>query len=48
MRGLAALSFSVAGLTYWHPHRAVPARSKGVHLLPIYDEYLHEIPGSGT
>jgi hypothetical protein len=35
-----ARSFSVAGLTYWYTHRAVPARSKGVHLLPIYDEYL--------
>jgi hypothetical protein len=43
-RGLdiaGATSFSADGLTYWSMGRAVrPPSEVGVHLLPIYDEYL--------
>jgi len=39
---IKATSFVQDGLTYWSVEsaRRAPSRQKGIHLLPIYDEYL--------
>lgn len=37
---IKAKSFELNGVTYWSTGRAPAGSSDGVHLLPIYDEYL--------